>query len=972
MAQEQDNLYKLWQTVQKDYELPDYETFKADMQDSTKLKTLWQTVEKDYELPEWETFKTDMGYVAPKPATQKPVEKKKTQPSPEAGGGSGFLSGVQDFFGGVAESVGGAVESVKEFFTDEEESKTPAPKPAPAKQQPVSTKPAPPKKQLPGLEEFTKRQQDLASGKISRDDYAQQVKEETEEARKRYKQKVEDESVDFYVGNADVIGKDPVGGYLNYLKVKNPERYQEIEEKKKSGRWDVGANPIVKSGLDKMSTIGGQQLGLGAGYEVYAELIGEKNTEDSSRLYRDAINWKASTESAYMKRLKKLPMMQKIDALQGQLEQNPAAMTLSEMERQLNGLAQNPAVKEYARLGQVGAASNNQLPEKEYKAYQELGKTKEVAQYKASVARYQQMINTPEGQKYAAVSEQLQGIYASPEYKQVEAASQKVFASANKTEAQEKAWSKKFPLDAFKEAEEKTRQEKVDAFYKRMNPVFKLVADPLTTLLRVPYQVTGELLAGGTRAVAGAMEGITGDATRLNDAADVITNFTQGLNDNIFPQPTNLQLPMYDNYAPYAGHRVYTNGWDEVIDVRDADGYAVPQETFSAVSQSYSMESVKPKKINDFQGGLLLPRLTQTAADLYILAQVPAAGGAIGMGRAASMVTYGYLSNYETAYEEIRNADPFMSEEAAHLYANTKGLMMGALLTLTPQTIYGNKNPEFVWKEIGKEYTKILAGGTTANKGLGLAMAKVMNKEGLTMAGIGFGMDLSDRLLKAATNAVTDRPTLDTEYKFTQAVETGLSMYVTGAVMAGMHRGFKGLRGDALYTGLKNYERTVGELEQMANAGKISQQDFTRASGMLTQLKPIYDNLADMGKFNDAYKSQLIGAYAEKLRIEEKLGKLSSVEALQRGASPERDLIVQELNAIDNKIEQLAIINNPEFVVYTKSVEEVVDQEVLDILNKVNRKEQLTKSEEQKLKGQRRSIICVAERRSPKIGWFRP
>ena len=350
MAQEQDNLYKLWQTVQKDYELPDYETFKADMQDSTKLKTLWQTVEKDYELPEWETFKTDMGYVAPKPATQKPVEKKKTQPSPEAGGGSGFLSGVQDFFGGVAESVGGAVESVKEFFTDEEEPKTPAPKPAPAKQQPVSTKPAPPQKQLPGLEEFTKRQQDLASGKISRDDYAQQVKEETEEARKRYKQKVEDESVDFYVGNADVIGKDPVGGYLNYLKVKNPERYQEIEEKKKSGRWDVGANPIVKSGLDKMSTIGGQQLGLGAGYEVYAELIGEKNTEDSSRLYRDAINWKASTESAYMKRLKKLPMMQKIDALQGQLEQNPAAMTLSEMERQLNGLAQSPAVKEYARL----------------------------------------------------------------------------------------------------------------------------------------------------------------------------------------------------------------------------------------------------------------------------------------------------------------------------------------------------------------------------------------------------------------------------------------------------------------------------------------------------------------------------------------------------------------------------------------------------------------------------------------------
>lgn len=78
---EQDNLTKLYNNVAKDYDLPDIETFKNDMQDEGKRSKFYNTVSKDYSLPDYETFNSDMGF----------KKKAQTIPSTNGGNGSGEL-----------------------------------------------------------------------------------------------------------------------------------------------------------------------------------------------------------------------------------------------------------------------------------------------------------------------------------------------------------------------------------------------------------------------------------------------------------------------------------------------------------------------------------------------------------------------------------------------------------------------------------------------------------------------------------------------------------------------------------------------------------------------------------------------------------------------------------------------------------------------------------------------------------------
>ena len=56
------NRYKLWQTISKEYDLPDYNQFSKDMEDATKRKSLHDAVSAEYDLPDFDQFSKDMGY----------------------------------------------------------------------------------------------------------------------------------------------------------------------------------------------------------------------------------------------------------------------------------------------------------------------------------------------------------------------------------------------------------------------------------------------------------------------------------------------------------------------------------------------------------------------------------------------------------------------------------------------------------------------------------------------------------------------------------------------------------------------------------------------------------------------------------------------------------------------------------------------------------------------------------------------
>ena len=57
-----DNRRKLYDNINKEYDLPDYDQFSKDMEDDTKRKRLYDAVAKEYDLPDYNKFSQDMGY----------------------------------------------------------------------------------------------------------------------------------------------------------------------------------------------------------------------------------------------------------------------------------------------------------------------------------------------------------------------------------------------------------------------------------------------------------------------------------------------------------------------------------------------------------------------------------------------------------------------------------------------------------------------------------------------------------------------------------------------------------------------------------------------------------------------------------------------------------------------------------------------------------------------------------------------
>ena len=91
----EENLKKLYQTLTNDnYDLPSYDQFRIDMQDDSKRTRLYNNIQGDYELPDFETFTSDMG-VKKKEGSSSGVQ---TPSQPSTPSGSGF----KPFRGGLA------------------------------------------------------------------------------------------------------------------------------------------------------------------------------------------------------------------------------------------------------------------------------------------------------------------------------------------------------------------------------------------------------------------------------------------------------------------------------------------------------------------------------------------------------------------------------------------------------------------------------------------------------------------------------------------------------------------------------------------------------------------------------------------------------------------------------------------------------------------------------------------------------
>lgn len=89
-----DNLSRLYSNISKEYNVPDINTFRADMADSAKRRRLHETLIKDnYNVPDFNTFSTDMGFESTIPNAVPP---KQAEPKAPAAPGQSKQQSVKE------------------------------------------------------------------------------------------------------------------------------------------------------------------------------------------------------------------------------------------------------------------------------------------------------------------------------------------------------------------------------------------------------------------------------------------------------------------------------------------------------------------------------------------------------------------------------------------------------------------------------------------------------------------------------------------------------------------------------------------------------------------------------------------------------------------------------------------------------------------------------------------------------------
>ena len=757
---------------------------------------------------------------------------------------------------------------------------------------------------------------------------------------KRNKEKAE------YLQNEDNISNNTVDGYLQFLHNNYPGKYNDIQESKSSGAWNRGADVEEQARIKTESAFGN----LEAAYErTKGYFSGETNQDDDANLYLQANNWAAKTQQEILGDIQKTDVFKQYETLGKQLAASPIGKQLSPINEGMDKLSKSKDVLEYQNLAQRGQKQNGKLSEQDYKRYQALAKTKDVAALIELNKGREQLLSTPEGQAYAQAAGQYQQLQSTQEVAQYNKTAQ----SLNKTVTNLKDFGKQFPKQYVASQIYQNYQKQADSAYKKMNPFLKATVETLDTFSDVAATTGAEILAGGATLLSSGYKllGAKDTARFADSVANGITSIAQDYSSYSVPNSTQAQLPFSDSFIPYkinvdgkqVAARLYKNAKGEIIDVRDADGYSMfmSQDDIDGVNKLYQDDPNKPAETSETMWGLAFPKLTSTITSLAAIALAPEAGAVAGLSQKASMFAYGYLTSVKGSYDAIKAQDPLISDDAATLYANTMGLVNGGLFLVTPDALLGKKAVDTGYKELGEEYITYLKNGMRPNKAMQRAITSQYIKHGAEGAMFGMGVEIANKGVNGATNELTGRQSVDAEIKLSQLLESGVSMFLATSILGAARGGYRDkIMGDALYTGLKNYDKTLAEFENMANSGQITAQDFNRMTNLMSELKPIYDNLADMGEYNSQYKTALISLYTEKYMKQQKLNAMDQGEQpgmvgkavnkvksiLTNTPAPNRDALVKELNDIDKSIESMAIVNNPDFIVYTKGAQEVTEE----------------------------------------------
>ena len=772
--------------------------------------------------------------------------------------------------------------------------------------------------------------------------------------KKEFEQIQKDKEKGQFVANEDFITNNPIEGYTEHLRANYPDKWKDIQTKKVSGEWNRGADVEEEAKTLTEHPFAGPAMV--AAMRGKAFFTGETNQADDADFYLQSNNWAAKTQQDILGDIEKTDVFKQYKTLNDQLNASPVGAQLKPINEGLEKISKSKDFLEYQTLSTKGQKQKGNLSEQDYKRYQELAKTKDVASFIELSKGREQLLSSKEGQQFAQASTQINQLQGTKEIAQYFKTSQ----GLQKTVGNLKTFATKFPKQFLASQIYENYQKQSTNVYKKMPVVVKSAYEMFDAATDAGMNLVGELSSGVLRVAATGYDliGAEGAAKFTNSVASGVTQLSQDLTNYYSPSSTQSQLPFFDSYVPYKiegqSVRLYKNDKGEVIDVRDRDGYSMflSQDQVSAVDKTYQEDDNKPQEVGDYTMANAPAKVASTLVTLASIALVPEAGAAVGLSEKAALFSYGYLTTVNGSYQAIKAKDPLISDDAATLYANTLGLINGGLFLVTPQSLLGKKAVETGYKELGQEYITLLKNGMIPNKAMASAISKQYLKHGTEGAMFGMGIELANKGVNAATNKITGRESVDAEVKINELLESGASMFIASTVLSAARGGFRDkIVGDALYTGLKNYDKTLAEFENMANKGEMSAQDFNRMTNLMSELKPIYENLADMGEYNTQYKTALISLYAEKYQKQQQLNAMDSGEqpgvlgkavnkvksVLTKGPMPNRDALVKELNDIDKSIESMAIVNNPDFIVYTTSAEEVKEEwpEQEEVLSKL-------------------------------------
>lgn len=288
----------------------------------------------------------------------------------------------------------------------------------------------------------------------------------------------------------------------------------------------------------------------------------------------------------------------------------------------------------------------------------------------------------------------------------------------------------------------------------------------------------------------------------------------------------------------------------------------------------------------------ILPNVAKVATDMAIqltpVGRLGKAAQAARLGKFAddaALISSNFLTQYGNYKEEGRAQG--MTEEQSELYGLAQGTVNSLLQVVSPNKEIRGIVPKEKFLDLAKRYAEQGAGAFTKKEAFQKMTSEILD---ISMGSLSETVkenlqedleSIAEKVINVGFNASNKSLKLDESVSSKELKENLiLTTLLTGPVSAvGRARSQSQMTDGATYELLKNYEESQQILNDMKEAGKLSDEQFDRVSSQLESTKELFNKIPD--NYSETSKLNIIPFLREKAALEERVKRQDATFSLR-------------------------------------------------------------------------------------------